>query len=122
MAVYILNLATDQPFTVAKLLAQPAIGCLFSYMVAGTTFSPAKIGCQIWHWLVTRIPGYHTFSNPDDGFRILKYLKLSVDFVQLLDQTCAHGRENSTHNDLGGDGLVVPGILPSGRAVKVNVS
>ena len=36
----------------------------YSQMVAVSAFGPAKIGCQIWHWLVTRIPGYHTFSSP----------------------------------------------------------
>ena len=37
---------------------------VYSQMVAGSAFGPAKIGCQIWHWLVTRIPGYNTFSSP----------------------------------------------------------
>ena len=40
-------------------------GCLHPQMMAGRAFSPAKIGCQIWNWLVTRIPGYKTFSSPE---------------------------------------------------------
>ena len=40
---------------------------VYSQMVAGSAFGPAKIGCQIWHWLVTRIPGYNTFSIPGDN-------------------------------------------------------
>ena len=65
---------------------------VYSQMVAVSAFGPAKIGCQIWHWLVTRIPGYHTFSipaiyQPEEESTLYCAPNMCCDKVALLQPT-----------------------------------